>query len=79
MNARDATAVLEALPLAVLMAEPGGRVTYANAAAHALFSHAKLQRPSWLPSEAYVAVRAAGGESRSITIGAAPDSTIRLL
>ena len=39
MNARDATAVLEALPLAVLMAEPGGRVTYANAAAHALFSH----------------------------------------
>lgn len=39
MTPRDATAVLEALPLAVLMAEPGGRVTYANAAAHALFSH----------------------------------------
>ena len=39
MNARDATAVLDALPLAVLMAEPGGRVTYANPAAHALFSH----------------------------------------
>ena len=38
MRARDATAVLEALPLAVLMAESGGRVTYANAAAHALFS-----------------------------------------
>jgi PAS domain S-box-containing protein len=39
VNARDATAVLDALPLAVLMAEPGGRVTYANPAAHALFSH----------------------------------------
>jgi PAS domain S-box-containing protein len=39
VNARDATAVLEALPLAVLMAEPDGRVTYANAAAHVLFSH----------------------------------------
>jgi len=39
VNGRNATAVLEALPLAVLMAEPSGRVTYANAAAHALFSH----------------------------------------
>lgn len=38
MKARDATAVLEALPLAVLMAEAGGRVTYANAAAHELFA-----------------------------------------
>ena len=33
-----ATAVLEALPLPVLTAEPGGRVTCADPAAHALFS-----------------------------------------
>jgi CheY-like chemotaxis protein len=47
--------------------------------AHALFSHAKVRRPTWVQSEAYVSVQAADEKLPAITIGAAEGSTIRIV